>query len=130
MQGGSLTTTGMNMFGNLKNLAGLMGQAGQIKEKVAELQESLGRVEVEGEAGAGAVRVVANGKMEVLSVELDRPLLSALAGEGDEADLRMVEDLVASAVNAALARARETAQEEIGRLTGDLNLPGLDQFLK
>lgn len=118
------------MFNNLKSLAGLMGQAGQIKEKIAQLQEALVRLEVEGESGAGAVRVVANGKMEVLSIRMDRPLLSALAGEGTDADLQMVEDLVTGAVNAALARAREAAQEEIGRMTGDLNLPGLDQFLK
>jgi len=120
----------MNMFGNLKNLAGIMSQAGQIKEKVTRLQDELARRQVEGEAGAGAVRVVANGKMEILSIELDKPLLSALVGEGNDDDLRMIEDLVAAAANVALAKAREAAQEEIGQLTGDMNLPGLDQLLK
>ena len=80
---------------------------------------------MEADAGAGAVRVVMNGKLEVVRVQIDGPMLATLVGEGSEADQRMVEELIAAAVNAANEKARELIKEEISQVTGGLNIPGL-----
>lgn len=124
------------MLDNLKNLWSMMGQAKQMREKFTQMQEELGRKVVEGEAGAGAVRVRVNGRLEVMSVALDRPMLLALTAPDDESakgpsesDLKMVEDLIAAAVNAAMAKAREMIQQEMQQLTGGLNIPGLDKLM-
>lgn len=117
------------MFDNLKNLAGALGQAKQLREKYQQLLEELERRTVEGEAGAGAVRVVVNGKFEVLRVHLDRPLLRSLTGAGDDADDELIEDLIAASVNAALAKARELVQQQMSQLTGGLNIPGMESLL-
>jgi len=129
------------MFDNIKNLAGLMGQMGEMRARAEKMQEELGRRTVEGDAGAGAVRVVMNGRMEVLSVRLDRPMLASLAADGDnsggnsggnfggEADQRVIEDLIAAAFNDASMKARDLMQEEMSKATGGLNIPGLDKML-
>lgn len=117
------------MFDNLKNLASLMSQAGELRARFEQMQTELARRTAEGDAGAGAVRVVVNGKFEVLRVQLDKPLLATLAGEGDDADQHMIEDLIAAAANDALAKAREMVQQEMMRGAGGLNLPGLDKLM-
>ncbi len=113
------------MFDNLKNLAGLMGQAKELRAKMEELQNQLAKMEVEGEAGAGAVRVRMNGKFEVLEVTVDRPLVATLAGTGTEADAAMVGELIASAVNAAFQKAQALARDEMMRVTGLGGMGGL-----
>lgn len=117
------------MFENFKNLASLMSQAGQLKEKFADIQEQLAQKTVEADAGAGAVRVTMNGKFEVQRVELDRTMVRTLAGEGEQADQQMIEELIAAAVNAATAKVREMIQQEFSEMAGGLNLPGLDGLL-
>ena len=120
------------MFDNLKNIAALMGQARQMREHMEQLQKELAQKTVEADSGAGAVRVVMNGRFQVLSIHLDRPLLATLTGStGDainEADQRMIEDLIVAAVNAAMTKAQELAGQEIHRLTG-MNLPGLEKLM-
>ncbi len=106
------------MFDNLKNLAGLMGQAKELRTKMEQLQNELAKMEVEGEAGAGAVRVRMNGKFEVLEVIIDRPMVATLAGAGTEADVQMVGELIAAAVNAAMQKAQALARDEMMRVTG------------
>jgi len=118
------------MFDNLKNLAGLMSHAGEIREKMAEMQERLGEKIVEADAGAGAVRVVMNGRFEVQAVRLDRAMIQTLAGSGDEADQQMIEELIAAAMNAATAKAQQMVKDEIGAITGGMNIPGLDQIMQ
>lgn len=120
------------MFDQLKNMAGLMGQAKEMKAKFEEVQKELARKTVEADAGAGAVRVTMNGKMEVLSVNIDKAMLMTLAGEGAQADQQMIEDLIAAAFNAALAKAQKLMQEEMAKVTGGFDLggiPGLDKLL-
>jgi nucleoid-associated protein EbfC len=134
------------MFENLKNFGALLTQAGQIRQKISELREELGHKTVEGEAGAGAVRVTMNGRLEVVSVRLDPVMIKSLLAPGSAsgaedavtsaggtsgggAEQAMVEELLASAVNAASAKAREVVQQEISRLTGGLPIPGLDQLM-
>ena len=117
------------MLDNLKNLAGLMGQAKQLQEKADQMKAELARHTVEADAGAGAVRVVMNGKFEVVRVHLDRTLLATLAGAGNEADQTMVEELIAAAVNAAVAKTQALIRSELSKLTGGLNIPGLEKML-
>ncbi len=114
---------------NLKGLAGLMDNAGEIREKMQQMQEELGRLTAEADAGAGAVRVVVNGKMQVLKVDLDRAMLSSLAGEGPDTDKQMIEELITSATNEALTRAQELVRQEMTKLTGGMDLPGMDGLL-
>lgn len=115
---------------NLKSLAGLMGQAGEMKEKMAQLQESLAKARVEADAGAGAVKAVANGKGDIMKVELDPSMIQTLASdESGNADKQMIEDLIAAACNAAIGKSRRLAQEEMSKLTGGLDLSGFEKML-
>ena len=114
---------------NMKTLASLMGNAKQLREKVEHLQAELQKKTVEADAGAGAVCVVINGRMEVLRVRLNQPLLASLAGQGSDADAQMVEDLIAAAINAALQKAQEMTKQEMAKLTGGINIPGLEGLL-
>jgi len=118
------------MFGNMKNLASLMSQAGELKERFANLQEELAKKQVDGEAGAGAVRVRMNCKFEVIEVKLDPAMIATLAGGSTaEPDRELVEQLIAGAFNDAVAQAQSVAKDEISKASGGLNLPGLDGLL-
>ncbi|MCX5661782.1 MAG: YbaB/EbfC family nucleoid-associated protein [Planctomycetota bacterium] len=125
------------MFDNLKNLGALMTQAREMKQRMEQIQAELAGKTVEADSGAGAVRVVMNGKFEVLSIRLDRAVLASLlapSGGGGAAaasadDQRMVEDLIAAAVNAAMRKAQELAAAEMGKVTGGMNLPGLEKLM-
>ena len=120
------------LFQALKNVAKLkdvLRDAGGMREQMEKMNEELAARTVEADAGAGAVRVVMNGRMEVVRVQLDAPLLTSLAGSGDAADQTMIEELIAAAVNAASIKAREVVGEEMQRITGGLDLPGLSQML-
>ena len=104
------------MFNSLGNLAEMMKNAGKIKESLGQANETLGRVSVEGTAdhAAGCVRVVANGRLEVVSVAIEPSLLAAV-------DAGTLGTLVADAVNQALVHSRNEAAKA---LTGGLSLPG------
>ncbi|HEX7551028.1 MAG TPA: YbaB/EbfC family nucleoid-associated protein [Candidatus Methylomirabilis sp.] len=99
-------------------LGDLMKQAQRLKAEMDRLQAEAATKTVEGSAGGGMVTVVANGKGDLLSVKIDPEVAR---GE----DLEMLQDLVVAAVNDALRRARELLAQEVSRLTGGLNLPGL-----
>ncbi len=113
------------MFDNIKSLGALMKNAGEIRQRAAELQEQLERQTVEGESGGGAVRVTMNGKGHVLRIQLDQPLLVGIAGD----DKEIVEELIASAVNSASARMHQLVADEMQKVTGGLNIPGLTDAL-
>ena len=101
-------------------LAGLMKQAQQMQDNMRKMQEQLASVEVEGQAGAGMVKVVMTCKHDVKRVTIDPSLLA------DDKD--MLEDLVAAAFNAAVRKAEETSQEKMGKLTA--GMPGLPGGMK
>jgi DNA-binding YbaB/EbfC family protein len=117
------------MFGNLKNLAGIMGQMGEFRERAEKLQREMESKTVEGDAGAGAVRVRMNGKFEVLAVELDQNMVASLAGGASGADKKVIEELIAAAFNDAQAKARNILAEEIQKATGGMSIPGLDKLM-
>jgi len=96
-------------------LAGLMKQAQQMQDNMRKMQEQLASVEVEGQAGAGMVKVVMTCKHDVKRISIDPSLV------GD--DKEMLEDLVAAAVNDAVRRVEATVQEKMGSLAAGMNLP-------
>lgn len=116
------------MFDNLKNLkelAGMMGNLGEMKQKMEAAQQALAERTAEGVAGAGAVRVVMNGKFEVQSVAIDPAMVGALAGTGTDADREMVEELLAAAFNDAALKVQAIMKDSLGDVTEGLNLPGM-----
>ncbi len=96
-------------------LGALMKQAQQMQENMRKVQESLESIEVEGQSGAGLVKVVMTCKHAVKRVVIDPSLL------GEDKD--MLEDLVAAAFNDAARRAEATSQEKMSAFTSGLNLP-------
>ena len=96
-------------------LAGLMKQAQQMQENMKKAQEELGRMEVEGQAGAGLVKVVMTCKHDVKRVSIDPSLVA------DDRD--MLEDLVAAAFNDAVRRAEQTSAEKMAKVTAGMPLP-------
>ena len=105
----------------MKNqLAGLMKQAQAMQDNMKKAQEQLALVEVEGQSGAGLVKIVMTCKNDVKRVSIDPSLLA------DDKD--MLEDLVAAAFNAAVRKAEEVSQEKLGKLTA--GMPGLPGGMK
>ena len=96
-------------------LAGLMKQAQQMQENMKRMQEQLATIEVEGQSGAGMVKVVMTCRHDVKRVTIDASLLK------DDKD--MLEDLVAAAFNDAVRRVEATIQEKMGGMTSGLGLP-------
>jgi DNA-binding YbaB/EbfC family protein len=106
-----------------KGFGNIVKQAQKMQEKLMELQEGLGERTVDASVGGGMVTVVANGRQEVVSIKIEQQVVDDL--KSGELDASMLEDLVASGVNAALAKARELVQQEMSKLTGGLRIPGL-----
>jgi DNA-binding YbaB/EbfC family protein len=100
----------------MKNLGNLMKQAQAMQEKMAEMQARLAEMEVEGQAGAGMVRAVVNGKGEVKRIRIEPSVV-------DPQDVGMLEDLVVAACNDARATADAMSAEETQKLMGGLGLP-------
>jgi DNA-binding YbaB/EbfC family protein len=96
-------------------LSGLMKQAQQMQENLKKAQEEIAGMEVEGQAGAGMVKVVMTGRHDVKRVSIDPSLMSD--------DKEMLEDLIAAAVNDAVRRVEAATQEKMGGLTSGLELP-------
>ena len=103
----------------MKNqLAGLMKQAQAMQDNLKKAQDELATIEVEGQSGAGLVKVVMTCKHDVRRVTIDPSLLA------DDKD--MLEDLVAAAMNDAVRRAETTTQEKMGRLSAGMpQIPGM-----
>jgi len=96
-------------------LAGLMKQAQQMQEDMSKLQEQFASIEVEGQSGAGMVKVTMTCRHDVKRVNIDSSLLAD--------DKEMLEDLVAAAVNDAARKVEAAVQEKMAALTGGLGLP-------
>jgi len=100
---------------NKAGLGALMKQAQQMQENMRKAQEELAAIEVEGQSGAGLVKIVITCKFSVKKVSIDPSLL------GEEKD--MLEDLVLAAMNDAVAKAEATTQAKMAGFTAGLNLP-------
>ena len=97
------------------NIGQLMKQAQMMQENMRRMQEQLASVEVEGQSGAGLVKVVMTCKHDVKRVSIDPSLVGA--------DKEMLEDLVAAAFNDAARKVDETVAEKMSGMTGGLSLP-------
>lgn len=95
-------------------IAGLMKQAQQMQENMKKVQDQLASVEVEGQSGAGMVKVLMTCKYDVRRVTIDESVMD---------DKEMLEDLLAAAVNDAVRRVETTTQEKMAGFTAGLNLP-------
>jgi DNA-binding YbaB/EbfC family protein len=95
-------------------IAGLMKQAQQMQDRMAKAQDELAAIEVEGQSGAGVVKVTMTCKHDVRRVSIDASVMD---------DKEMLEDLVAAAMNDAVRKAEATAQEKMSGFTAGLQLP-------
>ena len=102
----------------MKDMQGILRQAQQMQERLAKLQEELAGKTVEASAGGGMVTVVVNGRQEVVSVRIEKEVVSP-------EDLELLQDLIAGAVNEAISRSRKMMADEMAKITGGMNLPGL-----
>ena len=95
-------------------IAGLMKQAQQMQDNMKKMQDSLGSIEVEGQSGAGMVKVTMTCKYDVRRVSIDESVMD---------DKEMLEDLVAAALNDAVRKVEAATQEKMASVTAGLNLP-------
>ena len=100
----------------MPNLEDLMKMAQEAQSKLLQAQEDLDRVEVEGAAGGGMVKVRATAKGRIIAVDIDPSLLAP-------SEKQMVEDLIAAAINDARMKADQAAQTEMQKMTAGLSLP-------
>jgi DNA-binding YbaB/EbfC family protein len=106
----------------MKDLMKMMKQAQEIQGRMQQLQDELAALQVEGQSGAGLVKVTLNGKMEARAVKLDPSLLKP-------EDAEMLEDLILAAFQDAKAKVEAALQDKMREVTGGLPLPpGLKLF--
>jgi DNA-binding YbaB/EbfC family protein len=102
----------------LKNLSQIMKQAQKLQSKMAEMQAELGNRTVSAQAGGGMVEAVVNGRQELVSLRIDPEVVSP-------DDVEMLQDLILAAINEALNRSRDMMAQEMSKLTGGMQIPGL-----
>jgi DNA-binding YbaB/EbfC family protein len=111
------------MLGNIAQLAGLLRNAGAIKENMKQMQDRLAAARFVGESGGGQVRATVDGRGELLAVKLEPALVAG-------GDLELTEELIVAAVREAIVRSREAVNKEMEAATGGLNLQGMMDMLK
>jgi DNA-binding YbaB/EbfC family protein len=102
----------------VKGFGNIMKEAQKLQAQMEQLQAEVAKKKVQATAGGGMVTVEANGKQELLSIKIDREVISP-------DDAQMLEDLVLAACNEALRKSREMVQAEMTKVTAGLKLPGL-----
>ncbi len=102
-------------------MQGMLKQVQKMQERIAQIQAELEHRTVTADAGGGMVKVTANGKQEILKIEIEKEVVNP-------EDIAMLEDLVVAAVNKALQSASRMASEELGKATSGMlpNIPGLN----
>jgi len=102
----------------MKGMGNMMKQAQQLQTKMLKMQEEMAEKTVETSAGGGMVKVVASGKQQILSIQIEKEVV-------DPEDVEMLQDLILSAVNEALTKSQEMVAAEMSKLTGGMNIPGI-----
>lgn len=100
------------------NIQEMMRQAQQMQKKLEKIRAEAEQKTVEGSAGGGMVVVVVNGRSELQSVKIEKDVVNP-------DDVEMLQDLVMAATNQAIQRANELMQQELGAVTGGMQIPGL-----
>ncbi len=101
-----------------KGLGNIMKQAQQMQQKMARMQEELQSRKVEASAGGGMVTATVNGAQQLVGLKVEPSVV-------DPEDVEMLQDLVLAAVNEAIKKSQAMAQEEMSKITGGMNIPGL-----
>ncbi|MDO8282633.1 MAG: YbaB/EbfC family nucleoid-associated protein [Thermodesulfovibrionia bacterium] len=101
-----------------KMLGDMMKQAQKMQQEMAKIQEEAKKKTVEASAGGGMVVVTASGAMEIVSVKIEKDVVNP-------DDIEMLQDLIIAASNEALRRAQQMVNDDMGKLTGGMKLPGL-----
>ena len=105
----------MQLPGGMGNV---LKQIKKAQELIQKKQEELQNLRVEASSGGGMVKVVANGREEIVDIHIDKEVV-------DPEDVEMLEDLILAAIKEAQAKAKETAQKEMGEVMGNLGLPNI-----
>ena len=100
------------------DIKSMMKQAQKLQAKMAEMQAEMGNRTVTAQAGGGMVEATVNGRQELLSLRIDPEVASP-------DDVEMLQDLILAAVNEALNRSREMMAQEMSKLTGGMQIPGM-----
>ncbi|MDD3731603.1 MAG: YbaB/EbfC family nucleoid-associated protein [candidate division Zixibacteria bacterium] len=104
---------------NKGGLGDMMKQVQKMQAKMEEMQAELEKLTVEASSGGGMVKVVANGKSDIISITIDPEVVN-------KDDIEMLQDLIVAAVNQAREKAQQLQSEQISNLTGGLKIPGLN----
>ncbi len=96
----------------------MMKQAQKLQAQMLKLQDEMAEKTVETTSGGGMVKVVANGRQQVVSIQIEKEVV-------DPDDIDMLQDLILAAVNDALLKSQEMVSQEMSKLTGGLNIPGI-----
>ena len=99
------------------NRQSMIKQAQLLQKKLLEAQENLETLTVEATAGGGMVKAIVNGKMKLTSLAIDPEII-------DPNELEILEEIVTAAINEALQKAQDLAQEKMNAITGQMGLPG------
>ncbi|MEA3415762.1 MAG: YbaB/EbfC family nucleoid-associated protein [Thermodesulfobacteriota bacterium] len=102
----------------MKGTGNMMKQAQKLQSKMASLQKEMAEKTVEATAGGGMIKVAADGRQQILSIQIEKEVV-------DPDDVEMLQDLILAAVNDALAKSNEMVSAEMSKLTGGLKIPGL-----
>ena len=102
----------------MKEMGKMLKQAQKLQSDMLKIQQELAEKTIEATAGGGMVKIVANGKQQVLSISIEKEVV-------DPEDVEMLQDLILAAVNEALTKSQEMVSAEMSKLTGGLNIPGL-----
>lgn len=108
------------MLGGLGNLTGLMKTAREFQGNLAKMQAELAERRFDADAGGGMVRVTVDGKGRLVDVKIEPSAAK---------DIELLEDLIKGAVCAAMVKSQDAMKEEMSKLTGGMNLPGLGDLL-
>ena len=106
------------MGGGPQNMSAMIKQAQKMQEDMATLQEELDNREYDISAGGGVVKVKISGKREILAIDLKEEIV-------DPDDIETLSDILVAAINEAIKRVDDTNNDEMGKITGAMNMPGL-----
>ncbi|HSO63329.1 MAG TPA: YbaB/EbfC family nucleoid-associated protein [Desulfobacterales bacterium] len=102
----------------MKGMGNMMKEAQKLQARMLKLQEELAEKTVESAVGGGMIKVVANGRNQVVAIRIEKEVVNP-------EDVEMLQDLILAAVNDALTKSQEMVAAQMGKLTGGLNLPGM-----
>jgi len=102
----------------MKGMGNMMKEAQKLQARMLKMQEELAEKTVESAVGGGMIKVVANGRNQVVSIRIEKEVVNP-------EDVEMLQDLILAAVNDALTKSQEMVATQMGKLTGGLNTPGL-----